>query len=339
MKNAVIFGGSGFIGMFFAKHLLEDSNFDKVFILDLIPPNEKNSSFREKQFFDLGKKVSFIKCDVRKEIDWQVNEQIDLIANFAAIHREPGHKDFEYFETNIYGAENICKWAEKNNCNSIIFSSSISPYGSENTQKDENTLPVPTSAYGSSKLVAEKIHNAWFERDSENRLLVIARPGVVFGPGEGGNVSRLIRALKKNYFIYMGNKDVRKAGIYVKELCNVMTWSRDIAKSKKKKVVLLNGTMDPGPSIEEYVQCILKILNKKSIIPRLPFRVLLFISYFIEFLTRPLKLEHPFSPVRIMKLTRSNDIKPKFLKENFYQYLFSLDEALLDWKRDCPEEW
>ena len=38
---------------------------------------------------------------------------VGLIANFAAVHREPGHEDYEYFECNLLGAENVCDWAER----------------------------------------------------------------------------------------------------------------------------------------------------------------------------------------------------------------------------------
>ena len=41
--------------------------------------------------------------DIREPIKWQPNEKISLIANFAAVHREPGHEDFEYFHTNLIG--------------------------------------------------------------------------------------------------------------------------------------------------------------------------------------------------------------------------------------------
>ena len=43
-------------------------------------------------------------------------KDINLIINLAAVHRMPGHNDFEYFETNIEGAKNICKFADKINC-------------------------------------------------------------------------------------------------------------------------------------------------------------------------------------------------------------------------------
>src|SRR5690606_31892986 len=99
--------------------------------------------------------------DVRRPIDWFPEEKVDLIANFAAVHREPGHEDYEYYETNLLGAENVCAWAERVGCNKLIFTSSIAPYGPSESPKNEGSLPVPVSAYGGSKLVAEQIHQKW----------------------------------------------------------------------------------------------------------------------------------------------------------------------------------
>ncbi|MNG37262.1 hypothetical protein D3C84_1245550 [compost metagenome] len=62
-------------------------------------------------------------------------------------------------------------------------------------------------------------------------------------------------------------------------------------------------------------------------------------SYVIELLARPLGIKHPFSPVRIRKLVRSNNILPSFLVENGYQYQYSLESAFEDWKLSCPDEW
>lgn len=48
--------------------------------------------------------------------------------------------------------------------------------------------------------------------------LTIVRPGIVYGKGEHGNMTRLYRGQKKGYFFYAGRKDTIKACIYVKEL-------------------------------------------------------------------------------------------------------------------------
>jgi len=59
----------------------------------------------------------------------------------------------------------------------------------------------------------------------------------------------------------------------------------------------------------------------------------------IDAFARPLGIKHPFSPVRIKKLTRSNNILPGYLVKNGYVFKYDLETALADWRADCPEEW
>ena len=338
-KCFVIFGGTGFIGTYFAKYLLENSLVDLIYLIDVEPISSKLSNYR-KSFHHSNKKIKFINSDVRLSLlELGILDQVDLIANFAAIHREPGHEDQEYFETNLLGAENVCKFAEKVDCNNIIFTSSISPYGVSESVKDESTLPVPVAAYGASKLAAEKIHQIWQAEDANNRRLVIVRPGVVFGPGEGGNVSRLIKAVTHRYFFFMGNQATRKAGVYVKELCNAMWWVLQEQKKNGETVSLFNMTMNPGPSIGEYVKAVCKTQRITRFIPTVPYKALMCVAYFIDAIGKPLGVKHPFSPVRIRKLVRSNNVLPTYLLEHGYQFQYSLDSAFADWKKSCPEEW
>lgn len=336
---AVIFGGSGFVGAFFAEFLALSNQFSKIYILDIQDINDKDSSYRKNQLISL-KNVEFIRCDVRNLIEnFDPVEDVSLIANFAAIHREPGHENHEYYETNLLGAENICKWASDVDCKKIIFTSSISPYGPSEKEKSESAIPNPVTAYGGSKLAAEKIHREWQALKVSERRLIIVRPGVVFGPGEGGNVSRLIKAVSNRYFFYMGNRNTRKAGIYVKELCNAMWWAMENKEINKENIVLFNMSMNPGPTIEDYVNSICKISGIKFFVPSIPYKLLLSIAYLIDIFAKLIRLEHPFSPVRIKKLVNSNNIKPDYLLSKNYKYLYNLDEALFDWKNECPEEW
>lgn len=337
-KNAIIFGGTGFIGVFFAKYLLDKAGFTKVYLYDMVSITDKPFPYRI-QLVESEPRIVQIIGDVREPIKWLPQDRIDLIANFAAVHREPGHEDKEYYETNLLGAENICAWASCIGCNRIIFTSSISPYGPSDVLKDETSLPVPTTAYGGSKLVAEKIHQAWLAADLSNRNLVIVRPGVVFGPGEGGNVSRLVKAVLNRYFFYMGNRNTRKAGTYVKELCAAMCWTLNFQIDNKEHFSLFNMSMNPGPSIQEYVDTVCKVSDVKRYVPSIPYPLLLTVSFMIELVARPLRINHPFSPVRIRKLVRSNNIHPGFLVEKNYPWQYSLESAMIDWKKDCPEEW
>ena len=107
--NILITGSSGFIASYVIEKLRQSNN---IFGFDL-----KKTKFTQLIF------------DIRKDLDKsKLQKKIDLIINLAAVHREPGHKPNEYFDTNILGAENITKFAEMVKCNKIIFTSSISPY-------------------------------------------------------------------------------------------------------------------------------------------------------------------------------------------------------------------
>jgi nucleoside-diphosphate-sugar epimerase len=320
----IIFGGAGYIGSFFAGYLIENEIVDEIILADISLSKKEIWPRRTKEGVEQGK-IRYVECDVRVEKNFDsLPTNVDLICNFAAIHREPGHSDIEFFETNIQGAENICAWADDVGAKRIIFTSSIAPYGILEREKRENTIPVPVTAYGSSKLVAEKIHIAWQNKDITNRFLSIVRPGVIFGPGEDGNMPRMIKAVNRRYFFYMGNKETRKAGGYVKELVSAMWWVLQKQSKESQGVVLYNFTSKVVPTIQDYLDAICEVSGVTRFVPSVPYSILLLIAYVIDGFARPLGIPHPFSPVRIRKLVRSNNVVPTFLIDNAYPYQYDL---------------
>ncbi len=331
-KNCILFGGNGFIGSHFANYLLERRIVDEIIIADINPVKPDLWPKTLQQTFSAGK-IKYIKLDVRQPlIHPDLPAQVDLIVNLAAVHREPGHKPEEYFATNIPGAENVCAWAEKIDCDRILFTSSIAVYGGNNEVKDEDSLTMPLTPYGISKLTAEKIHIAW-QAKNEHRKLLIVRPGVIFGSGERGNVSRMVKAILGRYFVYTGNKSVRKAGGYVKELCNAMGFMLNLQERLGKSFLLFNFTMDPAPTLQEYASAITRVANINRIILDLPFNLLLLASFFTQFVSSSI------NPTRIRKLLRYNDISAKRLREAEYEYKYTLISGLEDWQKERAEDW
>lgn len=337
MKNAVIFGGTGFIGRHTASYLLSKYPGILVYLVDIKPLDGYiPENVREGIGVD---QIKYVELDVRHSIQHSnLPSSADLIFNFAAVHREPGHTPNEYFETNILGAENICSWADMVDGKRIIFISSISTYGPTEDRKSESSLPTPISPYGSSKLVAEKIHIGWTRDDAEKWLLIL-RPGVVFGPGEGGNVTRMLKAVKHHYFAYLGNKDTRKANIYVKELINIIFALLEDSESRSQQVILSNGVMNYPPTMQEFVQAIEKADNRKYFVPTVPYPIILCISYWLEFLLGLVGKKGPISPVRVRKLRKSNNIISEYLPAIGYTYRYSLEDAFSDWRNDNPDDW
>jgi nucleoside-diphosphate-sugar epimerase len=333
-----IFGGTGFIGTHFTQHLLREKLAEKINLVDLEPPRNEPYSALLQEGLRSGK-VEFTQWDVRKSIPTSLLPiRPELIVNLAAVHREPGHEPREYFETNIYGAENVCAYASFIGCPRMVFTSSISPYGPSEGLKDESSLPIPETPYGSSKLVAETLHRAW-QASRPGRKLLILRPGVVFGPGENGNVTRLIRSVVKGYFIYVGNRKVHKAGGYVKDLCHVVQFGLKHQDVSGEDFVLMNFSINPTPTLERYVDAIREVAGCRRPLISIPRPLLLGTSYVIDAVAGVAHVKHSLSPVRVRKLFRSTSIDPKRLRDLEYKWRFSLEDAFRDWQEARPEDF
>jgi len=118
-----------------------------------------------------------------------------------------------------------------------------------------------------------------------------------------------------------------------------MWWVSQRQGAEGARVDLFNMSMNPGPSIQEYVEVVCKVAAINRRVPAIPYPLLLAVAYMIEAVAKPLGIKHPFSPVRIRKLVRSNNILPTYLVERGYPYQYTLESAFADWKSSCPQEW
>jgi nucleoside-diphosphate-sugar epimerase len=328
-ETCIIFGGNGFIGSHFAQFFTAHYLNGKVILADIVSKRSFSS-------FDISK-VQYVKQDVCQPIDNpDLHQSASLIVNLAAVHQSPGHEYHEYFETNVNGAKNICNLAREENINTIVFTSSIAPYGTWEDEKTENSLPLPTSAYGSSKLVAEEIHKRWQAEKPDVRKLIIVRPGVVFGQNENGNFTRLYRAMKAGKFFYPGRKDTKKAAIYVKDLVRLMV---EMAEKEKSGVHLYNTVYTPIHSIQDICEIMAKVTGVKEPKFTVPASALKFAAGSINGLAKIIgKSFDGIHPDRVKKLMVSTNINGQKLLDHGYKMEFSLEEAIKDWYVDCNQE-
>ncbi len=354
--NYIITGGTGFIGTHLTNLILTEHPDAKVWNLDIVKPGTPNPVVKNyKPAVREGEKLgsTYVECDVRQPIGQLPFEPTseDIIFNFAAVHRTPGHEDKEYFETNIRGAENVCAFAEKYGIKKMVFTSSIAPYGASEELKEEITLPTPNTAYGISKLVAEKIHIAWQKgghtESTENtekgssRQLLIVRPGVVFGKGENGNFSRLYWGIRKDLFAYPGGKDTIKACVYVKELVRFMLWNieghAENTEIAEKGFALYNCTFEPAYTIEQIVTAMKKVTGLTQTVPYIPNSIIMPMAACAKMVGSPMGI----CPARVKKLQISTNICGKKMRESGYQFKYTFEEALTDWfednKKQCLE--
>lgn len=329
--NYIITGGTGFIGTHLTNLINEVHPEAKVWNLDIVKPGTPNPVVKNyKPAVRDGEQLgsTYIECDIRKpigELPFTPTAE-DVIFNFAAVHRTPGHEDIEYFETNIRGAENVCAFAEKYGIKSMVFTSSIAPYGASEQLKTEDTLPTPNTPYGISKLVAEKIHMAW-QKGGEGRKLTIVRPGVVFGRGENGNFSRLYWGIRKHTFAYPGRKDTIKACVYVKELVRFILWN---VEERKTSFDIFNCTFEPAYTIEQIVKAMKKVTGLSQSVPYIPNSIIMPMAACAKMVGSPMGI----CPARVKKLQISTNICGKKMASSGYKFKWTFEEALKDWYED-----
>jgi nucleoside-diphosphate-sugar epimerase len=312
--RVVVFGASGFIGTRLVRRLAGQGL--SVLAADIEPPRERLDG------------VDYRSLDVRAPIPTEVGEGASRIYNLAAVHRTPGHPDHEYYDCNVAGALTTAALAEACGIPAIVFTSSISVYGPQETAVSEESALTPTTAYGRSKRLAELVYRQW-RRAGPGRRLVTVRPGVVFGPGERGNYTRLANALRGGYFAYPGRKDTIKSGGYVDELLRTL----EFALARDEPEILYNFAYPAESSTADIVAAFGRITGKPRNPPTVPVAPLRLAAHGFEIANR-LGLKNSIHRDRVMKLVLSTRVKPGWLTASGYQFATDLDAALTAWSAE-----
>lgn len=311
--RALLLGGDGYVGRYLqrASRLIDDP-----VSADLRPSSPE---------------VRF--CDVRRPLVETLGEldPPDWIVLLAAVHREPGHEPREYYDTNIAGARNVAAYAELVGCRNIFFMSSTSPYGSTDDPKDESSPTYPTSPYGMSKLAAELILESWYHRGHDRRL-VISRPGVIYGPGETGNIARMIRAVRGGYFVFPGDRDVRKSYGYIEGLVQ----SVDFTLARDEGYILYNYAERNTETLEQLVRAVQDTFDCHRPALRVPRSVLLGAAYTLQAATYG---RSPLHPTRVRKASIPTHVVPRWLLDRGFEFRYDFRSSLEHWRSVAPADF
>jgi nucleoside-diphosphate-sugar epimerase len=321
MRRCIIFGGTGYIGWALARHLVESGRFEDIVLADLRPPSAP-----------LAAGVRHVFCDVRRPIAAEtVGAEAEWIFNLAAVHREPGHTAAEYFATNVLGAEHVCAFAERSGCPRILFTSSIAVYGSAPEARGEDASLTPATAYGQSKLEAERIHERW-QQAQPGRRLVIVRPGVIYGPGDPGNILRMIHAIRGGWFFFPGSTAIRKSYGYIHGLLEAC----EFAMARPEPALICNYVEQETLTVGEMAETIRTFLGRRAPVISLPGWLLLPVAHLVQVLTCGRSAIHP---VRVRKAATPTWIIPRRLSELGFVFRYDFPKSLADWRRRAPEDF
>lgn len=242
--KVLVTGATGFIGSEILKKLSED----KFEVAGTSKNGSKDSS------------LNIIKADI-SNIESDINKftgNFDAVIHCAGLAHQFGNIKKELFDhINITGTKNVAELAVKLNAKHFILISSTAVYGYHKEPISELSECRPDTDYAKSKLEGEKTCREVCE--TNNVSLTILRLAPVLGEKGIGNIPRLIKAIDKKRFFWVGEGRNKKSLIYVGDIAGACL---KILKNQKPGIEIFNLASEPV-EMRELVAVISETLNKK----------------------------------------------------------------------------
>ena len=167
---------------------------------------------------DWGRNVDVVEGDVQ---DFHAMKQaaagVDTIFHLAGkTHAlsEVGQDESAYRSINVDGTRNVLEGAVAGGARRFVLFSSVKAMGEEAPEcRDESSLAQPLTAYGRSKLEAERIVMDFGRRTGKH--VACLRLPLVYGPGVKGNLFRMIAAIDRGVFPPLPDLGNRRSMVHV----------------------------------------------------------------------------------------------------------------------------
>lgn len=206
-------------------------------------------------------------------------KQVDVVVHSAGLaHQFKKIEKAEFTKTNVEGTRNILELAVLLKVKHFVLISSTAIYGTKKKSEafveivDEAYDCNPQTYYAQSKLEAEKVAKTICEHNKIN--LTIFRLSPVIGEDNSGNVARMIEAIDKKRFVWIGRGENYKSLIYKKDVARAC---RTILKDKKDGTEIFNLAAAPI-LMSEFVAEAAKYLNRR--IPKISISPILLEKFF-----------------------------------------------------------
>ncbi|OPY89501.1 MAG: 3 beta-hydroxysteroid dehydrogenase/Delta 5--_4-isomerase [Syntrophaceae bacterium PtaU1.Bin231] len=165
----------------------------------------------------------------------------------------------EYQRINVFGTRRLLAACRPDTVRHLIYFSSVKAMTEESEGTlDETFTPRPTTAYGRTKLAAEEaVRQAGNEKGFRTTTL---RLPMVYGPGNRGNVYRMIAAVDRGRFALIGRGENRRSMVYVG---NVVEATLAVARRRDLPCDVYLVTDGTDYSVRELYEAIARGLGRR----------------------------------------------------------------------------
>jgi len=221
-------------------------------------------------------------------------------------------REDEYRRINVTGTRNLLEACDREAVRHVVYFSSVKAMTEEAEGiLDESCPPQPTTAYGRTKLEAEETLRQ-FGLEHGVRTTTLRFP-LVYGPGNKGNVYRMIEAVDRGRFVVIGRGDNRRSMVYVENVVEATLAVAGRLDLAGDTYIVTDGT---DYSVRELYEAIARGLGRRP----LPFGLPLFAAKLLARMGdaggRITGRTLPFNTGALSKLTGELRISPERLRRD-----------------------
>jgi nucleoside-diphosphate-sugar epimerase len=192
---------------------------------------------------------------------------LDAVIHLAArahILNDPSpNPEADFFKVNTQGTVNLAKAALAAGAQQFIFISSIGAMATLSPERlTEETPCQPDTPYGRSKLAAEQ---ALIDLAQGSPMAyTILRPTLVYGPGNPGNMERLLKLIQRQLPLPLGAIHNQRSLIYVDNLIDAILTTLNHPHAKNQRFLVSDGQDLSTPELirrlAHYLNCTAPLL-------------------------------------------------------------------------------
>ena len=280
-----------------------------------------------------------ITADLEKELPASSFANVTTLIHSAGLAHQFGadaDRRDRFFAVNTDMTEKLVGAAVANGVEHVILISSMSVYGLGGTKpKQETDQCLPIGHYAESKLEAE-LRARKVVAGTASRLTIL-RMTTLYGEGDQGNVSRLIRAIDQRRFLLVGDCENEKNLIYRADAARGCLSAID--HRSDEQISIYNVAVEPV-SMKEVVTGICEHLKRK-----LPWRIPSIFVAGLSCISTVLGHKGPVGRTydSIRKFLRTDVVDGSRFRDEFdFQPEVDLHEGLrrqvLHYQRSCTQE-
>lgn len=266
--NCLVTGATGFIGM----HLIDALRQHHRSIVVLARHPEKVSKIWP------GTAITVRHGDLDKAASLKgVCDGVDTVFHLAGCAHDKNDLDpaleTRYWHTIVEGTRALLREAAEAGVKRFIFVSSVKAMGEGGPDIQDESSPVtPESAYGRAKLAAEQ---AVLDAGRVHGIhTTVLRFPLVYGPGNKGNIPRMIKAIDRGIFPPIPRNGNRRSMVHVADVVQALLLAAQAEAPAQQVYIVTDGVVYSTRDIYDMIRAAMGLPSRRWSVPLTVLRIL-----------------------------------------------------------------